>query len=108
MALVFVVIGILLSSEGQSQTYFRYFEVEAEESFNPDELSNEVFEGSTFEIEATCATRSSLIVRVPATYPKRIEAIESEVLEKLSAQIPAEAIKGISPVKPIEVENYCQ
>jgi len=107
MAALALFIGSTAFSQS-SETYFRYFKIEAEASVNQNEWAQGLFEGTPYSVFSQCPERSAILIRVSANYPKRTKEMKEEILAKLRERLPSEDITGVETYKATEVEIFCQ
>ena len=111
-AFTLLVIGFLSIHKIQaqdSQEYFRYFELKMKSSVDIDDSSlSEKHAGKSFSIHSTCSTKHSIIIAVPASYPKRIDAIKDELAQQFKKEISKSQEEKIQVIKASDLQSFCQ
>ena len=73
-----------------------------------DSSLSEKHVGKSFSIHSTCSTKHSIIIAVPATYPKRIDAIKSELAQRFKKEVSKSQEDKIRVIKVSDLQSYCQ
>lgn len=85
---LFVLAQVTASECHAQEKYFRYFEVHSP-SFSETELNSvkaKLEKQEFMALYASCPTVNKLVVAVDASYPKRIQAIEKEIIEMVAGK----------------------
>ena len=107
--LIFALLLISHFSEAQeSAQYFRYFEVTFDETYTvrPD-VGNDLFGEKPFEVSVSCIAKNSIIVKVPADYPKRVHQIENDLSYEINKALNSDKIKSLRQLKATDQESFC-
>jgi len=109
----FLFVGFfIISSYSQAQevtTYYRYFEIELRQSVDAGkDLKSNLFGEKPFQIHATCKLKNSVVISVPADYPKRVHQIEEEIKNSLKTVISEDKIESLHTIKALDLESFCQ
>jgi len=110
---LFLLIGFLIISSfslaQESTTYYRYFEIELKQSVDiKNDVKADLLRETPFLIHVTCGARNSVIVAVPADYPKRVHQIEDEIKSSLESVISTKKSKSLHTIKAIDLDSFCQ
>ncbi|MEM9050525.1 MAG: hypothetical protein AAGC47_00605 [Bacteroidota bacterium] len=92
-----------------SEEYFRYFELKMKSSVDIEDASlSEKTADYSFSIHSTCSTKHSIIIAVPASYPKRIDAIKDELAQRFKKEISKSQEDKIQVIKVSDLQSFCQ
>jgi hypothetical protein len=93
----------------ESTQYFRYYEVKLDQSIRVQtDIRADIFGEKPFEIYGSCDSKNSVVVKVPANYPKRVYQIEEELKNAFSQALKESKITSLSPLKATDTESFCQ
>jgi hypothetical protein len=93
----------------ESTTYFRYFEIELEQSVDLEkDIRSDIFRETPFQLRSSCTSRNSILVAVPADYPKRVHEIEAELKTSLKRIVSTKKIESLQTIKAIDLDSFCQ
>lgn len=108
--LTFGLLFLSVSTAAQETTqYFRYFEVLFERSFDVQSNDHTDLLGEKpFKIHSSCSAKNSIIVKVPADYPKRVYQIENDLRDEINDALNSDKIKSLRQLKATEPESFCQ
>ena len=110
-----LLVGVFAAPHLQAQTsttpttHYRNFEVKVDgwtqEEVN--ELRQSLPDG-VMKVQATCAKNEKLLLAVDASYPKRIEDIQAEIMTKLKGVFAPDRIHEIETLSHQKTVNYCK
>lgn len=110
-----LLVGVFAAPHLQAQTsstpntHYRSFEVKVDgwTQQEVDELREALPEG-IMKLQATCAKDEKLLLAVNASYPKRVEDIQVEIMTKLRGVFAADRIHEIEKLSHQKTVNYCK
>lgn len=110
-ALLFVCTSLVVQAQTETQTeYYRYFTIEVQSlgqsEFNQFAAARNA--NTYLNFEKYCGKTSSILVRVSASEPKRIEAMKSDIISELQAEFPAKTVKTVSIISYSDQLNFCK
>jgi hypothetical protein len=109
----FLLIGFFIISSfshaQESTEYFRYFEIELEQSVHLEkDIRSDLFSETPFQMHSSCSLKNSIIVAVPAEYPKRVHQIEDDLKTSLQSVISLDKIEALHTITALDLESFCQ
>ncbi|MFT6996347.1 MAG: hypothetical protein ACJAQ4_000086 [Cryomorphaceae bacterium] len=108
----FLLIGFIISAFSYAQestAYFRYFEIELEQSVDLEkDVKSDLFSETPFQLRSSCNSRNSIVVAVPANYPKRVPQIEEELKTSLQSVFSSDKIESLHTITALDLESFCQ
>jgi hypothetical protein len=110
---VFLLLGFFIISSfsyaQETTTFYRYFEVSFEQSIDSQrDVTSDLFNKTPFQLRSACSSRNSIIVAVPADYPKRVHQIEDELKTSLQSAFSSDKIESLQTIKATDLESFCQ
>ncbi len=98
------------SNESEPPTFYRYFEISWTEMTDNQrsKFSNSIANHPSFRIHANCPAGKKVLVAVPASYPKRIDDIQTELEELYGAVIPKSTLTSIEIIALPATTNFCK
>lgn len=98
------------SQNTTTEEYFRHFQIQvknlSQEEFRS--LQNQAKSDSVFEVLEYCSSASSILLRVSANHPKRVEEIQSEIKELVSEEVAKRRIIEVKHISYQDQFNFCK
>jgi len=89
--------------------YARYYEVKLKQSVKLETSSfSEKIKETPFRIHSLCSSHHTLLIAVPADYPKRIPAVKQELAQQFKKEISKFKEDDIKVIKVADLQSYCQ
>jgi len=96
-------------SSTDTATYFRYFKLETGQ-LTSDQISK--LEASfnnhkSIKLKSSCLDGKSMLLAVDASYPKRIEDVEAEIISITTNRLSKGDIRSVVSVALPDISNFC-